>query len=44
MAYLEGQTLKDKIAECPLKLEEALDIAIQTAQGLKAAPERDRSS
>ena len=40
MAYLEGQTVKDKIAERPLKLDEALDIAIQTAQGLKAAHEK----
>ena len=37
MAFLEGQTIKDKIAERPLKVEEALDIAIQTAQGLEAA-------
>ncbi len=37
MAYLEGRTLKDKIAERPLKLDEALDIAIQTAQGLQSA-------
>ena len=41
MAYLEGQTLKDKIAERPLKLEEALDIAIQTAQGLKVAHQNE---
>ena len=41
MAYLEGQTVKDKIAERPLKLEEALDIAIQTAQGLKAAHQKE---
>ena len=40
MAYLEGQTVKDKIAERPLKLDEALDIAIQTAQGLQAAHEK----
>ena len=40
MAYLEGQTLKAKIAERPLKLDEALDIAIQTAQGLKAAHQK----
>ena len=40
MAYIEGQTVKDKIAERPLKLEEALDIAIQTAQGLQAAHEK----
>ena len=41
MAYLEGQTLKDKIAERPLKLDEALDIAVQIAQGLKAAHEKE---
>ncbi len=41
MAYLEGQTLKDKIAERPLKLEEALDIAIQTVEGLKAAHQKE---
>ncbi len=41
MAYIEGQTVKDKIAERPLKLEEALDIAIQTAQGLKAAHQKE---
>ena len=40
MAFIEGQTVKDKIAERPLKLEEALDIAIQTAQGLQAAHEK----
>jgi len=37
MAYLEGQTVKDKIGERPLQLDEALDIAAQTAQGLQAA-------
>ena len=41
MAYLEGRTLKDKIAERPLKLDEALDIAIQTAQGLKVAHQKE---
>ncbi len=41
MACIEGQSVKDKIAERPLKLEEALDIAIQTAQGLQAAHEKD---
>ncbi len=40
MAFIEGQTVKDKIAERPLKLEDALDIAIQTAQGLQAAHEK----
>ncbi len=37
MAFIEGQTVKDKIAERPLKLKEALDFAIQTAKGLQAA-------
>ena len=41
MAYLEGRTVKDKIAERPLKLDRALDIAVQTAQGLQAAHEKD---
>ena len=40
MAFIEGQTVKNKIAERPLKLEEALDIAIQTATGLQAAHEK----
>ena len=37
MAFIEGPSLKDKIAERPLKLDEALDLAIQTARGLEAA-------
>ena len=41
MAYLEGHTVKDKIAQRPLKLNEALDIAVQTAQGLQAAHEKE---
>ena len=40
MAYLEGETVKEKIKARPLKLQEALDIAIQTAQGLQAAHEK----
>ncbi len=40
MAFLEGQTAKDKLKERPLKLEKALDIAVQTAQGLQAAHEK----
>ena len=40
MAYLEGETVKEKIKARPLKLEDALDIAIQTAQGLHAAHEK----
>ena len=41
MAYVEGQSVKQKIEARPLKLDEALDIAIQTAQGLKAAHQKE---
>jgi len=34
MAYYEGETLKKKIERGPLKLEDALNITIQVAQGL----------
>ena len=34
MAYYQGENLRQKIARGPLPLREALDIAIQTAQGL----------
>ena len=37
MAFLEGASLDTKIEAGPLKLNEALDFAIQTAQGLQAA-------
>lgn len=37
MEYVEGESLKDRIAHGPLKIAEALDIAIQIAQGLDAA-------
>jgi serine/threonine protein kinase len=37
MSYLEGRTLKDRIAEGPLPLVEALDIARQISSGLAAA-------
>jgi serine/threonine protein kinase/tetratricopeptide (TPR) repeat protein len=40
MACLEGQSLKDRIASGPMKLEEATDIAIQIAEGLQEAHER----
>jgi len=40
MAYLEGRTLSKKIADGPLKLSEALSIAIQMADGLEAAHEK----
>jgi serine/threonine protein kinase len=37
MAYLPGQTLKDNISTGPPKIDEALDIAIQVAEGLAEA-------
>ena len=37
MAYLEGQTLEQKIAEGPLKFDDALDIAAQIGKGLAEA-------
>jgi serine/threonine protein kinase/tetratricopeptide (TPR) repeat protein len=37
MAYYEGENLKSKIERGPLKLEEALEIAVQMAQGLAKA-------
>ena len=40
MEFVEGQTVSDTIAERPLKLDQALDLAIQTAQGLRAAHEK----
>ena len=40
MAFVDGSTVSDKIKERPLKLDDALDLAIQTAQGLKAAHDK----
>ncbi|MFQ5865288.1 MAG: protein kinase, partial [bacterium] len=40
MAYLDGQSLKEKIEAKPLKLDEAVEIAMQTAQGLQEAHEQ----
>ncbi|MCK4403561.1 MAG: protein kinase [candidate division Zixibacteria bacterium] len=40
MAYLEGQSLKDKVKSGRLKLEEALDIVVQVAEGLREAHEK----
>lgn len=37
MALVDGVSVREKIAAGPLKLDEALDIAIQTAEGLHAA-------
>jgi len=40
MEFIEGQSLKEKIAAGPLKLDEALGIAMQVAEGLQAAHEK----
>jgi serine/threonine protein kinase len=40
MAFLEGETLDDKIARGPLAIKEALDIGQQIAKGLQAAHEK----
>jgi TolB-like protein/Flp pilus assembly protein TadD len=40
MSCFDGQTLKEKIESGPLKIEEALKIAIQAAEGLQAAHEK----
>ncbi len=40
MAYIEGQNLKEKVESGPPKLEEALDIGMQVAEGLQAAHEK----
>ena len=40
MEFVAGQGVKEKIETRPLKLEEALDIATQTAQGLQEAHEK----
>jgi serine/threonine protein kinase len=40
MEFVEGPSVKDKIAARPLPLDEALDIAIQACTGLQAAHER----
>jgi serine/threonine-protein kinase len=37
MAYIEGTTLKARIAQGPLKVDEALEIAVQVAAGLAEA-------
>ena len=40
MEYIKGETLKDKIAAGLLKLNEAMDIAAQVAQGLEKAHQK----
>jgi serine/threonine-protein kinase len=37
MAFYDGETLKKKIERAPLKIEEAIGIAIQVGQGLAKA-------
>jgi TolB-like protein/tetratricopeptide (TPR) repeat protein/predicted Ser/Thr protein kinase len=37
MAYIDGQSLREKIARGPLKIDEALEIAVQVAAGLEEA-------
>ena len=39
MSYIEGQSLKDKLKDGPLDIDEAKDIAFQVAEGLKEAHE-----
>ncbi len=40
MAFIEGDSLDQKIEAGPLKLNDALDTAVQTAHGLQAAHEK----
>ncbi len=41
MAYVEGRSLKEEIRSGPLKLDEAIDLAVQIAEGLEAAHKKD---
>ena len=40
MGYVEGQSLRDKIESQALKIKEAVDVAIQVAQGLQEAHDK----
>ena len=40
MSFLEGKTLREKIDASPIKVDEAIGIAIQVAEGLKLAHEK----
>jgi serine/threonine protein kinase/Tfp pilus assembly protein PilF len=40
MEYIEGQSIREKVKISPLEISEALDIAIQAAQGLQEAHKR----
>jgi len=37
MAYIEGQSIREKVSKQPLGVEEAVDIAIQVTEGLEEA-------
>ena len=39
MPYYEGTSLEEKIKSGPLKIEEAINLSIQIAEGLKCAHE-----
>ncbi len=41
MALYEGQTLDQKIQDGPLKLDQAVDIAVQISEGLAKAHEKE---
>jgi serine/threonine-protein kinase len=41
MAYYEGETLDNRIKEKPLPIDESIDIAIQIAQGLAKAHDKE---
>jgi len=41
MAYAPGRNLKEMIAEGPMEIDTILDIAVQIAQGLQAAHDKD---
>ncbi len=40
MAYIEGQSIKEKIEAGPLEIYEAVDIVLQVAEGLKEAHDK----
>ena len=40
MEYIEGEALKDRIKTKPLSIKEALDLAVQVAEGLRHAHEK----
>ena len=41
MAYYEGETLKERIAQGPIPVDQAIDYAVQIAKGLAKAHEAD---